>query len=82
METFAARGPTDSRGRSLRELDLERRLFRYPLSYMIYSDAFDALPEDVRAVIYRRIYEEVRETPIFDILLETKPGLPPSWRRD
>ena len=44
-ETFAARGPRDAKGRSLREFELQTRLFRYPLSYMIYSDLFDALPE-------------------------------------
>ncbi len=37
-------GPHDSRGRSLRELDLGKRLFSYPLSFEIYSDHFDALP--------------------------------------
>ena len=42
-EQFSTRGPTDRRGRSLRQLDLERRLLRYPCSYMIYSDAFEAL---------------------------------------
>ena len=36
-EKFAAQGPRDSHGRSLRELDLRTRLFRYPCSYMIYS---------------------------------------------
>ena len=43
-EKFAAQGPADRRGRSLRQLDLERRLLRYPCSYMIYSAAFGALP--------------------------------------
>jgi hypothetical protein len=42
---FAASGPRDSRGRSLRQLDLEKRLMRYPCSYMIYSPAFDGLPD-------------------------------------
>lgn len=35
--TFAAGGPRDGAGRSLREFDLRTRLFRYPLSYMIYT---------------------------------------------
>ena len=35
-ERFARQGPLDSRGRSLRQLDLEHRLLRYPCSYMIY----------------------------------------------
>ena len=41
---FANRGPRDSKGRSLRDLDLHTRLFRYPCSYLIYSRAFDSLP--------------------------------------
>ncbi len=52
---FARGGPTDARGRSLRDLDLDTRLFRYPLSYLIHSDAFDALPDPARAYVYRRI---------------------------
>jgi hypothetical protein len=57
--TFAAdferRGPEDSRGRSLRQFDLHARLFRYPCSYLIYSDAFLALPMSVKQQIYRRL---------------------------
>jgi hypothetical protein len=56
-ETFAAQGPADSRGRSLRQLDLEHRLLRYPCSYMIYSAAFGALPIDVRGAIYGRMWD-------------------------
>lgn len=54
-EAFAARGPKDARGRSLRDLDLERRLFRYPLSYLIYSESFAALPPAVKEHVYGRI---------------------------
>ena len=54
-EQFAAQGPADGRGRSLRQLDLEHRLLRYPCSYMIYSAAFAALPDQVRAGIYARM---------------------------
>src|SRR5271169_4275043 len=45
-EKFAAQGPFDSHGRSLRQFDLNRRMMRYPCSYMIYSAAFDALPAE------------------------------------
>ena len=45
---FEARGPFDRRGRTLREIDLHTRLFRYPCSYMIYTAAFDALPPDAK----------------------------------
>jgi hypothetical protein len=56
-EQFAAAGPRDRKGRSLRELDLDRRLFRYPCSYLIYSPAFDALPAAAKEAVYRRMWE-------------------------
>src|SRR5579862_2169951 len=54
-KTFAEKGPSDSKGRSLRDFDLQKRLFRYPLSYMIYSRAFDALPSALRVKIGNRL---------------------------
>ena len=48
-------GPRDSKGRSLRELQLTTRLMKYPLSYLIYSEQFAALPELVRRGVWRRI---------------------------
>ena len=54
-ERFGGLGPRDSMGRSLRDLDLQRRLFRYPCSYLIYSEAFDALPEVARSAVYARL---------------------------
>ena len=55
-EMFSAQGPRDRKGRSLREFDLERRLMRYPCSYMIYSPAFNALPPAAREAVYRRLW--------------------------
>jgi len=55
-EKFAARGPTDGQGRSLRQLDLTRRLLKYPCSYMIYSAAFDAMPARAKDAVYRRLW--------------------------
>jgi hypothetical protein len=82
--TFPARGPRDSKGRSLRDFDLKSRLFRYPLSYMIYSAAFDALPEGIRDRLYRSIVEGLRDSPerttILEILADTKTNLPVWWR--
>ena len=54
---FSAQGPRDSKGRTLRDFDLERRLMRYPCSYMIYSAAFDALPASARDAIYQRMWQ-------------------------
>lgn len=91
---FASRGPLDSRGRSLRELDMRTRMFRYPCSYMIYSDAFDALPGNVRDRVYRRLWEVLTgedaspqfarlsaadRKAILEILQDTKRSLPAYW---
>ena len=51
-KTFPERGPRDGKGRSLRDFDLQKRLFRYPLSYLIYSAAFDGMPDVVRERVY------------------------------
>ncbi|HXS27810.1 MAG TPA: hypothetical protein VN730_09110 [Steroidobacteraceae bacterium] len=51
---FQSRGPRDPMGRSLRDLDLKTRLFKYPLSYLVYSRAFDALPEYAKNYLYAR----------------------------
>jgi hypothetical protein len=70
-ETFPRRGPRDRQGRSLRDFDLQTRLFRYPLSYMIYSPAFDALPESIRTRIYERILHRASPAAL-EILRDTK----------
>jgi hypothetical protein len=54
-QEFTALGNRDSQGRSLREFDLQRRLFKYPCSYLIYSDAFRGLPDLVRQQILSRL---------------------------
>lgn len=91
---FSARGPRDGKGRSLRELDLQSRLFRYPCSYLIYSPAFDALPAIAKTAVYGRLSSVLsgrvtgepytRLSPadrraIVEILRATKPGLPPQF---
>jgi hypothetical protein len=90
-EKFAALGPRDSKGRSLRDFDLERRLFKYPCSYVIYSEAFDALPAPALEAVYARLYAVLtgketspalkrltpaERTAILEILRETKKNLP------
>lgn len=54
---FAKQGPRDHQGRSLRDLDLTTHLFKYPLSYMIYTESFDALPSIVKNRVYQRLDE-------------------------
>src|SRR4051812_43262761 len=91
-ERFAAAGPRDAKGRTLHELDLTRRLLKYPCSYLIYSDTFDALPAVAKAPIYRRMWDVLSgaesgdryraaltladRRAIVEILKDTKPGLP------
>jgi hypothetical protein len=57
-DRFSAMGPRDRLGRSLRELQLETRLMRYPLSYMVYSPGFAGLPAEVRRAVGAR-WEDV-----------------------
>lgn len=92
---FAARGPRDGKGRSLRDFDLRKRMFRYSLSYLIYSTGFDGLPPQAKDYVYRRLYEVLSgqdkgkdfrhlsaddRQAILEILRETKPGLPEYFR--
>jgi hypothetical protein len=84
---FAALGPFDKKGRSLRQFDLSRRMMRYPCSYMIYSAAFDSLPVEAKDAIYRRMWSvlsgevasrlsEADRRAIIEILRDTKNDLP------
>jgi hypothetical protein len=93
---FEARGPADSEGRSLRQFDLEHRLFRYPCSYLIYSPSFDALPESAKGPLYKRLWEVLSgedrsaafeslsmqdRRAILEILIATKPQIPEYFHR-
>jgi hypothetical protein len=53
-ERFSSLGPHDSKGRSLRQLDLQTRLWKYPCSYLIYSDSFKALPAEMKIYVRKR----------------------------
>jgi hypothetical protein len=78
-QTFSAGGPRDRQGRSLRELELQTRLFRFRCSYMIYSPAFDALPAAARAALFgrmREILERRNDRAVIEILDDTRKG----WR--
>ncbi len=92
--SFASNGPRDTQGRSLRDMDLTRKTFRYPCSYLIYSEAFDAIPQPAKDYLLRRLWEvltgkdngpdfrslgrEDRQA-VLEILRETKKGLPGYW---
>lgn len=94
LKWFEARGPRDTRGRSLRQFDLQTRLFKYRMSYLIYSAAFDALPEQVRTEFFEILKSWLSTTvpdhpaarlpiderrAILEILRETKSNLPAGW---
>lgn len=89
-DNFTQRGPADSKGRSLRDFDLRTRTFRYPLSYLVYSEAITALAEPVRQHLFGKIRAVLENAPgapdyphlaadqrsaIADILRETKPDV-------
>lgn len=92
---FARPGVRDSKGRSLRELDLNCRMFKYPCSYLVYSSAFDAIPTQASDYIWQRLDDILsgQGKPEFghlsagdrlavrEILLETRPKQTAKWRR-
>jgi hypothetical protein len=94
-EKFSAAGPRDARGRSLRELDLETRLFKYPCSYLVHSEAFRGLPQEMHDYVWQRLWNVLSKREdsqkyahlssddrqaIIEILRETTLDLPDYWR--
>ncbi|MCC6797384.1 MAG: hypothetical protein IT366_19880 [Candidatus Hydrogenedentes bacterium] len=92
---FSARGPRDSQGRSLRDFDLQTRMFKYPLSYLIYSKSFDGLPDLVKRHVYQSLWDHLTgrvesrfnahlsaatRAAILQIVRETKDNLPDYWK--
>jgi hypothetical protein len=86
----------DDKGRSLRQLDLNRRLLTYPCSHMIYSEAFEAMPPLAKNAVYRRLWRVLSgaehgqpysnlsatdRTAILEILRATKKDLPEYFRK-
>ncbi|MFO1499187.1 MAG: hypothetical protein U1G07_12460 [Verrucomicrobiota bacterium] len=92
---FESNGPKDGAGRSLRQLDLQTRLFKFPCSYLIYSPSFQGLPAGAKLHLWRRLAQilagedkspDFQKIPpqtkqaIQQILTETHPDLPAFWR--
>ncbi len=88
---FSSSPIRDSKGRSLYQLDLKSRLFKYRLSYLIYSEAFDTLPKELKNFVYKRLWgilnhrdssgkfsylQKNEAQAILEILRETKSTLP------
>ena len=92
---FNERGPADSEGRSLYQLEMNGRLLRYPLSYLVYSDTFAELPPEALDYLWdemerildskgeRSGYENLSrkdKSAIKEILLATHPEAKKRWR--
>jgi hypothetical protein len=78
-----------------RDFDLERRLFKYPCSYLVYSPSFAALPAEARDYVLRRMWEVLTgadqsekfehlsaadRVAVLEILTESLPNLPDYWQ--
>ena len=85
---FERVGPVANNGRSLRQLDLRTRLFRYPCSFLIYSPSFDELPSEMKNYLWQRLnqiltgqdssetyanFPQQDRQAILEILRQTKP---------
>lgn len=94
-EDFPAAGKTDSQGRSLRDFDLQTRLFKYPCSYLIYSSAFQNLPAEMQQYVLTKLarilcgaesrqsygnLDESNRVAIAEILNETHPQFAAAWQ--
>jgi hypothetical protein len=95
VRAFEKNGPRDRKGRSLRQLDLQNRLFKHPCSFLIHSEAFRRLPDPVKQKVYRRMAEVLSgadrseafkhlsaadRQAIREILTDTLEDLPPDWK--
>ena len=91
---YAKSRKSDAKGRSLRDLDLQTRLFRYRCSPLIYSESFATLPKELHDIILLRLSSGLRAFPpspsfghlpdderaaIHEILSATLPNLPVGW---
>ncbi len=92
---FEKQGPVDSKGRSLRQFNLESRLFEYPCSFLVYSEAFQEMEPKLKELVLQRMWDVLngdemkepfsnipksRRRAIAEILVETLPDLPDYWK--
>ncbi len=93
-EAFQKNAKRDSKGRSLKDFDLNTRLFRYPCSFLIDSEAFRKLPKQVRDAVLNRLHNILTgkdphpdfqnvhpddAKAVLEILRETAPDLTEGW---
>jgi hypothetical protein len=94
IEAFQRNAKRDSKGRSLKDLDLKTRLFRFPCSFLLDSEAFRKMPAMVREAILAKLHQVLLgENPdrtfeslslpdrqaILEILKATAPDLTAGW---
>lgn len=61
VSDFSTGIPRDEQGRSLKDLDLQSRLLRYPCSYLVYTDAFQQMPVTVLRHVKHRMKQILSE---------------------
>jgi len=91
FSALSKRSPT---GVSLRDFQLQDRLFALRCSYLIYSESFSALPEQLKVLVFAKLaaalhgkegaarygYLEAEERRrIYDVLFETHPDAAKYW---
>lgn len=97
QDAFSKARLKSSEGRSLRDFRLYGRLMKYRCSHLIYSEAFDTLPNEIRDRILERLHgvltdpgawpdyahlSDSEREHIHAIVSETVPRLSPSWGKE
>ena len=91
QKAFQKNARKSTEHRSLKDLRLLERLFKYRCSYVIYSDPFKHLPDEIKSIVIKRLHDILTNAPswpdysyltsserkrILLILEETFPGWP------
>ncbi|MFD2159211.1 hypothetical protein ACFSW8_09905 [Rubritalea tangerina] len=74
QEAFKEAGVRSVEGWSLRDLRLQKRLFKYRCSYMVHSAAFGHLPLAIREQVLERLYQHLNH--------KAEPGFPELSERE
>ena len=95
VEGFMKNKKATPNGKSLKDLQLLNRLFKFRCSYLIYSPEWDSLPQEFLTMLYDRLHEILtaaspvkgyehlsasERQAILEILLKTKSNLPANWQ--
>jgi hypothetical protein len=94
LRDFSKNRRQNKMGFSLKDLDLPTRVFRFRCSYMIYSDSFTGLPQELKTRVFHQLKQALsietnstdfaylpnsEKRTILSILRETLLGLPKDW---